>query len=129
MAVTTDCQILVDAPISEDEVKTLISKAWGLFDGQDGARVEVVLMGVKDHTLLHKQFLDDSTETDVMAFPYGDADLFGELLVNVDMARLQAETRGLAFGDELRLYIVHGCLHLLGFDDHCDDDRKKISDA
>jgi len=49
--------------------------------------------------------------------------------VNVDMARKQALDRGIEFVDELRLYIVHGCLHLLGFDDHNESDCKAMREA
>ena len=64
---------------------------------------------------LHGQFLDDPTATDVITFPakpgFGVA---GEICVSVDAARRQP---GRVFSDELTLYVVHGWLHLAGYDD------------
>ena len=53
-----------------------------------------------------------------MAFPYHDDDCCGELLVNVEMALRRAPEFSHGPVHELLLYVVHGTLHLLGFDDH-----------
>ncbi len=110
-------------------VQALLSRAWQLFDGADGAAVEVVLMGADEHTELHARFLNDATPTDVMAFPYEEADLFGEVLVNIDMARQQAAVRAFTVLEEAELYVVHGALHLLGFDDRDDASRSEMRAA
>jgi probable rRNA maturation factor len=52
-----------------------------------------------------------SGPTDVITFEHG------ELFINAEAARRQAKIFGTTFERELRLYIVHGLLHLDGFDD------------
>ncbi|RRJ99825.1 rRNA maturation RNase YbeY [Opitutaceae bacterium TAV3] len=67
---------------------------------------------------LHADFLDDPTTTDVITFEatpgMGSA---GEICVSVDTAARYAGEHGHDFAEELALYIVHGWLHLAGYDD------------
>ncbi|MFH1731286.1 MAG: rRNA maturation RNase YbeY [Planctomycetota bacterium] len=64
--------------------------------------------------------LDDTT--DVIAFSFEDApltrdDCAGEIIISAQLAAAEARKRRLDVQDELALYIVHGALHLAGFDD------------
>lgn len=117
------------AGLDEARVTDLLSRAWRLHQGPSGAEVEVVLMGAEEHTELHARFLDDPTPTDVMAFPYEEEDLYGEVLVNLDMARAQAAERGIDARAEAELYVVHGALHLLGLDDRDPESRTEMRAA
>ena len=67
---------------------------------------------------LHANFLGDPTPTDVITFEaqpgMGAA---GEICVSADTARAFAQAKKLDFSRELTLYIVHGWLHLEGYDD------------
>ncbi|HEX2099978.1 MAG TPA: rRNA maturation RNase YbeY, partial [Candidatus Synoicihabitans sp.] len=67
---------------------------------------------------LHGDFLADPTTTDVITFEgeaaFGTA---GEICVSVDTAATFARTHGEDFSRELTLYVVHGWLHLAGYDD------------
>jgi rRNA maturation RNase YbeY len=111
--------------LAEAAVKTV----WELFDGPLPAQVDVVVIGMEEHCRLHEEFLSDPTPTDVMAFPYADKDLFGEIIVNSDMALLQAPLQKQSALAEMTLYIVHGALHLLGFDDTSVPSREKMRAA
>ena len=73
---------------------------------------------------MHQQFLNDPTATDVITFPGDpDEDLAGEICVCADYAAAQAPRFGQTFDAELTLYLVHGWLHLAGYDDIADADR------
>jgi probable rRNA maturation factor len=67
---------------------------------------------------IHDDFLDDPTTTDVITFE-GNASLesAGEICVSADTAATFAATHDRDFSEELTLYIVHGWLHLAGYDD------------
>lgn len=67
---------------------------------------------------LHGDFLDDPTTTDVITFE-GNATLgsAGEICVSADTAAVYAKGHGRDFSTELTLYVVHGWLHLAGYDD------------
>lgn len=67
---------------------------------------------------LHARFLDDPSTTDVITFE-GTPELgaAGEICVSVDTAARYAREKGGDFAEELSLYLVHGWLHLAGYDD------------
>ncbi len=69
---------------------------------------------------IHDQFMGDPTPTDVISFAMdGDADL----VVSVECANRVAAQRGHAAQAELALYVIHGILHVCGFDDIESQDR------
>lgn len=77
------------------------------------------------HSKIHGEFLQDFRPTDVITFPADpDNELIGEICVSVDQAIEEASHRELPFAQELSLYLVHGWLHLVGFDDQNEGDRK-----
>jgi probable rRNA maturation factor len=79
---------------------------------------------------LHRRFLDDPSVTDVITFE-GDslAGTAGEVCVSVDAAARQAGAAGLTFAAELTLYVVHGLLHLAGYDDLSPARRRRMRAA
>jgi probable rRNA maturation factor len=103
--------------LRREDVGVAVARAWSLYQGPPGATLEVALLGEAEHTRLHRELLGDPAPTDVMAIPYRDPDLWGEILVNADCAARAAAARGVRVRDEALLYVVHGALHLLGFDD------------
>ena len=81
---------------------------------------ELSLAFVTDETIarVHGNFMSDPTPTDVITFE-GDAGagLAGEICVSADTAAAYAKAHGQDFAAELTLYVVHGWLHLAGYDD------------
>lgn len=75
---------------------------------------------------VHADHLDDPTPTDVISFDLGDS---AELVVSVETARRVAKTHGHAVRAEVALYVVHGLLHVCGFDDIRPRDRARMRDA
>ena len=67
---------------------------------------------------LHRQFLNESGPTDVITFSHG------EILVSAETARRHARKFGNSLARELQLYVVHGLLHLHGFDDRTKTDAR-----
>lgn len=80
---------------------------------------------------LNRTHLGHDWPTDVISFPLSAPDdpvLNGELVVSAEMACTSAREIGVDPRDELALYVVHGLLHLCGFDDHDDADRQRMRD-
>jgi probable rRNA maturation factor len=67
---------------------------------------------------LHADYLDDPTTTDVITFE-GDESIghAGDVCVSVDTALAYSKTHDIPFAEELLRYVIHGWLHLAGFDD------------
>ena len=74
---------------------------------------------------LNRTYLAHDYITDVLSFPLGDTDdaVDGEIYVDLDTAAEQHETYAVSFEEEARRYVVHGLLHLLGYDDATDAER------
>ena len=71
----------------------------------------------------HQQYLQHDYFTDIITCDYCEGDrLSGDLFISVDSVRENAVEYGTDFKDELNRVIVHGILHLIGYDDHCDED-------
>ena len=69
---------------------------------------------------LNKKYFKKFSVTDVIAFPLTDdlgPNYLGEVVVSVEEAVNVAKKLKLKWQDELRLYLIHGILHLLGYDD------------
>lgn len=86
------------------------------------ADYEISLACVDDPTIhrLNQRYLDHDEPTDVLTFPLSDPSakkLAGEIVLGVEVALRQAEERGHDVQVELALYVIHGLLHLCGYDD------------
>jgi probable rRNA maturation factor len=84
------------------------------------ATISITLVNDELMQEIHKQFLQDASTTDVMSFDLTDEferQRTFEVVVNAEMAARQAQQRGHSIEAELALYITHGLLHNLGFDD------------
>ena len=75
------------------------------------SEISVLIISDRKMAALHRQFMNESGPTDVMTFQHG------EIFISAETARRHARRFGNAFGRELHLYVVHGLLHLHGFDD------------
>jgi probable rRNA maturation factor len=90
---------------------------------EDVADGEISLAFVDNSTIhqLNRRYLNHDEPTDVLSFPLsepGSRKLAGELVIGAEVARSQADNRGHAVQAELALYVIHGLLHLCGYDDH-----------
>ena len=71
-----------------------------------------------EHNQLHGEFLKDFRPTDVITFPSDpNENIAGEICISVDQAWEESISRKIPFVEELSLYLIHGWLHLVGFDD------------
>lgn len=74
---------------------------------------------------VNMQYLQHDYFTDIITFDYCEGKvLSGDLFISIDSVRENAEFYGSEFNDELNRVIVHGLLHLIGYDDHSEDDIK-----
>ena len=72
---------------------------------------------------VNNEYLGHDYFTDIITFDYCEGDrLSGDLFISVDTVRDNAIEYGTDFKDELNRVIVHGVLHLIGYDDHSDED-------
>ena len=73
------------------------------------------------------KYLGHDYYTDIITFDYCEGDvLSGDLFISVDSVRENASFYGVEFDTELNRVIVHGLLHLIGYDDHSEEDIAMI---
>lgn len=76
---------------------------------------------------INQRFLQHDYFTDIITFDYCEGDrLSGDLFISVDSVRENAIEYGSSFNDELNRVMVHGILHLIGYDDHTDEDIRQM---
>ena len=117
--------------------------------GLKKVRVEVSFVDKKEIKRLNKEFRQIDKETDVLSFPVLDLKpmqkvdindfiedfdpetnslMLGDIIICNDVAKKNAEEYGHSYEREVCYLVVHGCLHLLGYD-HMEEDDKKLMRA
>ena len=109
----------------------MIDVARAVLSGEGIQCAEVSLAVVDAPTMhqLNRQYLNHDYPTDVLSFPLTDAgdELFeGEVIVCADVAADVARRHDWQVLDELSLYVIHGTLHLAGYDDKSDAARAEM---
>ncbi len=125
----------VQPEVFSDQRVQAIASAALQHGGRGGQALSIVM--VDDPTLarMHGEYLQDDSPTDVISFDLQDPEdpvhvgPIGELYISVDCARRVALERGVSLERELALYIVHGALHLCGWDDHEPKERAAMRQA
>ena len=121
------------APLDDARFRTLCERLMAEH-GVDAA-LSVVFVDNAAMQDLNRRFRSEDEVTDVLAFPLDDesdpdeARLLGEVVVSVEKAIEEASQRGGPVASEIALYVAHGLLHLLGYDDHDPDETVRMRDA
>lgn len=83
--------------------------------------VEINLINDEAIAVIHGEFMDDPTPTDVITFHHG------EIFVSVETAAREAPHHGNSVAEEILLYIIHGLLHLNGHTDLAEAERNRMT--
>lgn len=123
-----EVQFLWERRPSQPTAAALRGVIGGVLDHQGIASGEVHVLITSDEHIreLNGRFRDTDSATDVLSFPDGDplpdgGVLLGQVVISLDTARRQAEEAGHGEMRELQELVLHGVLHLLGYDHSVDD--------
>lgn len=88
---------------------------------QSPAELSIALVGDREMKPLNSHYRDKRGTTDVLSFyiadqPMAGAALLGDVVISVEQARRQARARGKSLKSEMVTLLIHGILHLLGYD-------------
>ncbi|MFA5094267.1 MAG: rRNA maturation RNase YbeY [Candidatus Omnitrophota bacterium] len=106
-------------PFSKETARKYASRVLGEL-GSRKRSINILFLDDKGIRRLNRKFKNRRAATDVLAFETGD------IAISVDTAGKNAKRFGTGISDELKLYIIHGILHLSGYDDTLSGDRKKM---
>ena len=102
-------------------------------EGIKKAEISILLVDNKIIRKFNRKYRGIDRATDVLAFSQQEGrfsglspDLLGDIIISVDKARSQSRDYKQSFKKELQLYLIHGCLHLLGYDDTTERDRERM---
>jgi probable rRNA maturation factor len=133
-----DVADLRESPAFEVDLSRVEQAAAAVLEAEGHTDTQLSVAVVDDPHMadLHQRFSGIPGATDVLAFPLGDGvpgsgpdgppPLLGEIVVSADTAAREASERGVSTERELLLYVMHGTLHLLGYDDHDPHDRERM---
>ncbi len=132
---TRECSLIVELSntqaILSIEPDRLIETATQVLalEGLGAAQLSLVLVDDREIQAINRQYLQHDDATDIITFPISEPDeepLVGELVISTETAVRVSHERGVDPWSELTLYVVHGILHLTGFDDHSPEDRLRM---
>ena len=104
-------------------------------EGRAARSLSVVLTDNRHIRDLSREYLGRDAHTDVLSFPLEDVDwpamaanggVNGEIIASAEMALQQAKARNIDPRAELLLYLVHGLLHLIGYDDRTPGEAQRM---
>ena len=118
--------------LSEKKLKKIVEF---IFDsvGVKNANIAIVFSSDRQITRLNYLYRRKNRPTDVLSFSMRegmhlkkDSSVLGDIIISVDRAKKQAARFNSTFKKEMYLYIIHGILHLLGYDDEKPSSRKRM---
>ncbi|MFZ2146328.1 MAG: rRNA maturation RNase YbeY [Sedimentisphaerales bacterium] len=119
-----------DIEVRPPDLRKLVKAICNRFELSKAA-VSIAIVDDAQIRKLNNQFLNSKSTTDCLSFDLSDDEVPQtpkslELIVNGEMAVRQAKLRGHSSEAELALYITHGLLHHLGFDDSTESQARKM---
>jgi probable rRNA maturation factor len=113
-------------PVNESALATL-ARTTLVAEGREMVEVSLSLVDEDEMADLHRRYMDEDGPTDVLSFPMDEPDGDVHVLGDVVIAPAVAARNNPADPDgELRLLVVHGVLHLLGYDHERDAERAEM---
>jgi probable rRNA maturation factor len=79
--------------------------------------LSIAIVNDREIRRLNKKFHASEATTDVLSFPSDETNYAGDIVISYDTARRNAQRVGWRTREELKLLVVHGVLHLFGYDD------------
>ena len=121
--------------VSRQRRRKMDRKRWQVFGekalksaGKPGHDATIAFVSDRQIKILNTRFRGVSKPTDVLSFPAGDEEFkestqprLGDIAISVECAERQALENGLKFDDEIAQLILHGLLHLCGYDHETDN--------
>lgn len=124
-----------EIPVSEARLSALARHALDCLEVDGAAELSVLLITADHMRRLNARFAGEDEATDVLAFPMMEEEeeeegslLLGDVVVCPEVARTNAKARRHPLEQELEILLVHGTLHLLGYDHQGVEDKSKMDE-
>ena len=122
-----------DGPVDAERLRRAARAALSAEQAAPDAALSLVVVDDEEMAALHGHYRADPTTTDVLTFPFDPsgepeeemAGYLGDVVICYDQAARQAADEGHGVQEELELLVVHGVLHLLGYEDEAGDEARR----
>jgi probable rRNA maturation factor len=120
--------------INERFIRSIASEILRAVKKPATTELEIVFLSDERMRALNKKYADSDRPTDVLSFKLGEKEFgrpdsfIGEILISSDTAARNSKVFGSTFGEEIILYVIHGILHLFGYDDADAGSRARMSE-
>lgn len=108
--------------VNRRAIKTAAKKVLHLLN-LDGAELSILLVGDEEMREINAEYRGKDRPTDVISFAMSDGefptlnkDILGDVVISLDTAKRQAIERGVTIAQEVNFLLIHGILHLNGYD-------------
>jgi probable rRNA maturation factor len=134
VAVTVEAEVWLAAVTDPDQLCRRAVAAVLARETKVPVEVSILLADDAVVAALNRDYRGQDRPTNVLSFPAGASDwpgtpepaLLGDVIVAFETTRREAETEGRRLGDHLTHLLVHGTLHLLGYDHESDDEAETM---
>ena len=91
----------------------------------DQVKINLIFCDNNKLNSFKKKYFDDDVLTDILTFPIkNDNDLEAEIYISIEMAKFNADEFNVSLNNEISRLIIHGVLHLIGFNDDTENAKK-----
>ena len=122
-----------EMPVPEARLSALARHVLDFLKIDEDAELSVLFVSPSHMRLLNQRFANEDKPTDVLAFPMMEDEeevlLLGDVVVCPEIARGNATSQDHSYERELEVLLVHGTLHLLGYDHQDPTDKSKMDDC
>ena len=110
----------INEPLIKDWLKSVI-----ISEGKIPGEIQYVFCDDKQLLEINKQYLNHDTLTDIITFPSSNNNniISGEIYISIERVKENSKELNTNFSQEIQRVIVHGILHLIGYDDHSSSDK------
>lgn len=119
-----------ELPVNETRLTNLAHHILAAEGVDDEAELSVLFVTADHIRLLNARFAGDDHATDVLAFPMSEDEdepvILGDVVISPNIARRNASKLNHSLEHELDVLLVHGTLHLLGYDHQGKEDKAKM---
>lgn len=117
----------VNPPLSSKSIRELVSL---VMHGENCALSQLAINLIDDKNIkkINNSYLKHNYFTDIITFPYNEqkSSIEGEIFISLDTVRKNAKLYNSSIKGEFSRVIIHGCLHLAGFDDRSKKQKELI---
>jgi len=108
-------------------IKEVIKELQNFEQGKKCGDLNIIFCNDEYLLSVNNQYLKHNYYTDIITFDYSDNQIIsGDLFISIDSVKINAEKFKTGFSEELARVIIHGVLHLCGYNDHTEEEKQMM---